>query len=1573
MTKKQNAAGKKAYKNISGWTQARKYYKKNTTTKLTVQILAATPFVTQSLIDIVCFVVVLLLPRSQAVTKARKELGIKGFCAVNGVHASTSLRCTRAPAAAVVGVQTEQAPAGCSGVGAFGACMVESTGSNGSCYDYTGGDEQNKFEQDKSSKDVEAGQNLLQSQRETCSMKTFEHFLHFKNAVDALLWKDAEGFTRQQMNGECWNDFMQQKLHLMDFLFQEVGKNHQLWVHGDLKFEHERKQDFFFQLICAQVSQEVQIRYFVAQMGTFTGIGSGQMDLEDMCDAVPEDDGNDLLFHASGSTEDVPRDMDQQITENKKGRSFYQEFAMKKSKHATDQTEGGQDPLANIGLAGTLRGGMHNAGMTNRFEVLGDETLEEQVEAEEEDRSEDEAPFTYGSDQEEVSDIMESEQEASFHTSSSGGRSFYAEYFAQRTAVRGGAGGSNATKNKKLTEAIGALADVVRSFEATPVEEPESIDQVIQMIGSVVADWQKKTPTRNEMKKQLLKFHQVLEKDARQLANPKASRDEMVGKGPQQSFYQDFVQRFQQEEGDDGNDNKWQTKGQRGKAKGKGGKDKGKGKSQSGSSLPRFDVMKILPTKTLTTWQVLGRELEEAKEPTGKAVIMDSIDRMAEYQALTKAHGLTSSITMIAKVGDESLAGLSNPVKMWLPYLSNLALVQAVVCMTTGEQTSLTGIEPVKKVGQGAEDSKKMITLRMVLDLKLVKEKKVRELYKEQPHVSLHHALGQCSFKEVKTSGWTVGDELITGYCYVQPGNVEEVLRLSGKAGLFSSRLRQDIQEPPPVCWIKKLETETDIQYHERAMEKADESKVALTRRNGGGAYLGLLKEDEETRNRAWQISGVPHTWGPSSVKQWLESNDWYVEAVPKPPNGKFKTWAVQGYVKSDPLKKNFAYQIKCGSKDCNITIYRWQKQRKPRAEDKEQDKQIKGSRWWSADMSDPIEESNEVSPTLRYSPEVAATVMDVDEGDKDGAGESQAGKRSPADVSKNESPKKKKTKTAAKIASPEATLQGGSQGPLGSILLNLGGGGDCGWRSLAWSFATANKTPSEKAIDTIETLATTLRIKVVNFLKTNCTRWKDSWCPDDKATALTEDGEPARDYETFLTVLDRPRRWLCGLGLTAAALQMKCNIIIWQFDGKASETFDQSKWRRAAIIKGCRGSDNGRSKIVALVLHRGHYFALRLPPLRKAWPREWLVTPEEADKSIPVSQDVEEAAGLTSVCRGGGDGAECFQTPIKAKVSKDIERMLRSFSSKGTSSKDEHDEVERMLRTCSSIATGGKCSTNKVKKHVLKSKTWTCPVCQETLPLDKWKRPGHIIADHLSRRHTAIYNNAVEENRKINRRGAGMGIAGLVKHVTFQTMDKSKWPEEAEFICPYCDKVLPWLGGKRSQKHGRGYLVRLSKKHHLRFDCKFRHEKKDVTLRQYYLDYMAKFGQLLGTNTKWYMQSKYIEKAKERGHDPAVFIFEKRQFKNRSKHQHQMVCTLCRKGLSFGDRGNDRCKGVASRCAFNPGRVFWAHVTLNKKKKEVMEKLGMTAADIDKAYHAVSVFRTLPAKRPSRAMKSKA
>ena len=1351
------------------------------------------------------------------------------------------------------------------------------------------------------------------------------------------------------------------KLFQMDFMLKCI-------VGGDVDYRNDQGSAHrqFFEAYLREmlnlVGLEVQINYFLRQQGLSEDRSSSESEKDDGRKAEEED----LHSYASGSTEDVSRDMALQVDAaqlQKEGKSFYREFARMKEMNGSKKQEDyamidatveleGQDEA----LHGKLRGGM------NKYAPLANE----QDEVESDDAEDYHAATGWDDAEEESCDPLEE----SFHSTSSGGRSFYEEYFARKAAMRGGAGGSSTTTNKKLTEALGALAEVVKNFDTQ--KEPETAEQIVQLLGETVQTWQQKMPTRNEMKSQLRRFHQLLEKDAHQLAEPHARKESEAGKAKQQSFYGEFVKKFQEEE--ESNPNKWQTKG-KGKNKGKG---KGKGKSAA-DALPRFDIMRILPTKSMTTWQVLGKELEAAKEPTGMAVIMDSVDRMVEYQALSKAHGLTNEITMIAKMVDSDITGVENAVTLWLPYLSNLALVQAVVATTTGTKSTLKGVEPVKKDAKDKEGQEKFVTLRMVVDLKLIAEKKVRDHYKEQPHVSLHHALGKSTFKEIKTHGWTVGDELLTGYCSVRPESVNEILNLSGRAGVFSSRLRQDVSEYPAVTWLRKEDGETDLRYHERALEKAKECNTSLTRRQGGGAYIGLLKEDDEARNHAWQISGIPLTWGPSSVRTWLEENDWHVEMAPKPPSHRHKCWSIQGYSKSEPLRKEFAFQLQCGSKINNITIYRWQKQRKPSKEEKEKDKQLKGARWWSSDMTDPIEDLTEVTPTLQFSPEVAATVMDVDDKDNEN-GDGTAGKRAAFEGNKGSSPHKKKPKKAA-----EETLQGGSQGPIGSILLNLGGSGECGWRALSWSIAVANKTSPEQATDNVETLSTTLRVKTMNFLKVNCNRWKESWCVDDAATATTEDGPPAQCYEDFLKVLDRPKRWLCGLGITAVALQLKCTIVVWQFVGSsAKETHDQTKWRRAAIVKGTKGKDNGRP-ILAVVLHKGHYYALRYPPLRKAWPREWLNSPEEDEHSIPVTQDYTEAAEITTVCRGGGDDPFCtpkkkrseekvidemlrtFSTQRARSTNRD-EEMLRTFStSRASSSRKKADEV--MLKTCEPMRDGSKGSSKKViKQHLKKDETeqcWMCPICQEKIVIDNRKKATNMIGRHLKNLHSAIYQNALQENQARNRRGTGLGMAGLVKHVAFKKIPKDKWMEEAEFVCPYCEEALPKIGGVSTGKlDARYYMIRLSKRQHLAFDCKHKDAKKGTTLRQYAKDAWAKFGDKYGPifikdgkTEEWYTNSRWVEKVKKQGHQPVVFQFAKRVLYWKGKFQ--MVCVKCRKGLSNGD--NERlkqCDGVVSRLACSPGPAFWKQIEINRMKKTAMEKLRMTTTEVAKAYEASSTFR---------------
>ncbi len=72
-----------------------------------------------------------------------------------------------------------------------------------------------------------------------------------------------------------------------------------------------------------------------------------------------------------------------------------------------------------------------------------------------------------------------------------------------------------------------------------------------------------------------------------------------------------------------------------------------------------------------------------------------------------------------------------------------------------------------------------------------------------------------------------------------------------------------------------------------------------------------------------------------------------------KAPGGRFKSWAIKGYLPGYPLKTEWAYEFKFGSKLGHIALERWQKRRTIETEESHK---VKGTHWWSADMKDPIE-----------------------------------------------------------------------------------------------------------------------------------------------------------------------------------------------------------------------------------------------------------------------------------------------------------------------------------------------------------------------------------------------------------------------------------------------------------------------------------------------------------------------------------------------------------------------------------------------------------------------------------------
>ena len=359
---------------------------------------------------------------------------------------------------------------------------------------------------------------------------------------------------------------------------------------------------------------------------------------------------------------------------------------------------------------------------------------------------------------------------------------------------------------------------------------------------------------------------------------------------------------------------------------------------------------------------VVTKELEQGRTPFASATVVDSIERMIEIQAVSKAHSISKSIILVAKKkGGDAMSGeVENSKEVFLPLSSSLALIKAIVASSNGEIPQLEGVKPqAKKEGEEHKDTSvkapvKPTTLRIVVDLQFIKDDKMKKLLAEQPHLALHRVLLTTECKEVRTHGWQVNGMVITGYCTSDPVNAEAMLKKSGIFGLFLSRFRQDVAELPAVTWVKPQEKETSTEYLDRVAGIAAKEGVALAWRSGGGTAIGYLKQDMEDKNHAWVVFGVPGYWGPRSLKEWLADKQWTLNSALKPPNGRYKSWAFQGYIAGEPAKTSFIYEVAIGEGTCHITVQRWKKARK---QNDEEVHKIRGTKRWSADQQDPVED----------------------------------------------------------------------------------------------------------------------------------------------------------------------------------------------------------------------------------------------------------------------------------------------------------------------------------------------------------------------------------------------------------------------------------------------------------------------------------------------------------------------------------------------------------------------------------------------------------------------------------------
>ena len=692
--------------------------------------------------------------------------------------------------------------------------------------------------------------------------------------------------------------------------------------------------------------------------------------------------------------------------------------------------------LKGIEKSPVLRGG------TNRFQALSEEEEELSEIPEEIEHSE---VDTSGHQEGEIS-------------TESGKRSFYKDFFNKKVELRGGAGGSSTTQNKKLTEAVDALKTAVKAL-AEDDQQSHEIAEVIADISKAVLEWGKSMPTRHALQKQLREFHAKLEEGQRAKPPVAASSQDAL---KQQSFYSSFAKKLREETTEDK-----PKPGTKGKGKGKGKKNK-----DESSSLPQFDLRKIYPSKIVAPWKLTASELESASEPTGAVCIVDKVSRIAEFQALATAHSIKKPITLIAKKeadGEQGFDGITNYKEVLLPYLGNIALFWAIVANSDGSDPEIQGIEPEKRKDEETyEPGEKPITLRLVIDLSLIEDSKKKSTLRDQPQLCVHYILTNSDCKEAKTHGWSVKDDVATGYINTDKDTAEFFLRKSGLEAVFVTRLKKDIISHPATTWIKPGPGESPTEYFKRATLKAKEESVPLSWRAGGGSFLGFQKPDYEERPHSWVVKGAPASWGPHTLRDWLLSKGWEINKEMKAPSGRFKTWAIKGFLPGYPLKTEWAYEFKFGTKLGHIILERWQKRRTIATDDSHK---VRGAHWWSSDTDDPIEivtnKDDDISPTLLDTQ--TQNAMEVD-------GASSNVKRQ-KDDNTHISPTKKMQKGGDKP--PPSKLGGGCAGPNNTTLQDCGGQGDCGWRSAAYMIAAlSSKKDTAEIAGQVETLALTLKTK---------------------------------------------------------------------------------------------------------------------------------------------------------------------------------------------------------------------------------------------------------------------------------------------------------------------------------------------------------------------------------------------------------------------------------------------------------------------------------------------------------------
>lgn len=454
---------------------------------------------------------------------------------------------------------------------------------------------------------------------------------------------------------------------------------------------------------------------------------------------------------------------------------------------------------------------------------------------------------------------------------------------------------------------------------------------------------------------------------------------------------------------------------------------------------------------------------------------------------------------------------------------------------------------------------------------------------------------------------------MIMGYVKTSDNVIDELLATSGTlGGLFVKPLRADEGRSAkfyelPVEWYTKGDGEKAYDYYCRVRADAIKKSKPMTSRRGHGNALGVVGSEEamkQKKRKRWVAQGVPDDWNPTTIERWLQSQGWTgVDALSAPP------WRGQGWLFTggQPISLDgggegpVCYEFD----NFQILVRQWVP---ARMQTRGQSIDVRPC-WFQTTKEDPKKDQTKKREAGEEPKAAEKGALQVDS-----TGKAATDDDASADTKKmrTNDGEAKGTKTVdGKGATPVPERRWGettgntqhreqfkwpTKGPMGLKMMELGGTGDCGLRSLAYAKARLvnAKEPKEEAMAKAVKRSISTRTMIYEAFKKD-KGWREGWAPSPEATFTTEGGKPATNAEEYLEAVKRPTKWLDWRMVDKAAKVLGRDVLLYSTENKPNN------WTLVGRATADESGDFDKTCFpIVLCHHRDHFRALDDPPSKE-------------------------------------------------------------------------------------------------------------------------------------------------------------------------------------------------------------------------------------------------------------------------------------------------------------------------------------------------------------------------------------